>query len=91
MGISKDYVVRLYFDNGTHEQVKYEGYEDAIAAYDSITEHVKSEGMPNSKRVGEIVLPDGTKFSFKVSALCYWKIFKYTKGAYEEVSTRERH
>jgi len=77
--MSKDYVVRLYFNDGTHEQVKYEDGDTANEAYESIAEHFKDdEGAGPRDKVGELELPDGTRFAFKASCLSHWKIFKYT-------------
>jgi hypothetical protein len=76
--MSKDFVVRLFFKNGTHEQVKYESKEEAMAAFEEIDKSVDQE-----KKIGEVDLPDGTRFCFRVSELSHWKVFKYTPSAKE--------
>ena len=71
--MSKDYVVRLYFANGTNEQVKYDREDQAVTAFDEVVEAVDSD-----KRRGELTLPDGTRFGFRVANISHWKYFKYT-------------
>jgi hypothetical protein len=77
--MSKDYVVRLYFSNGSSEQVKYDREEQAVEAYDEVVAAVDS----NTKR-GELTLPDGTRFGFRVDGLSHWKYFKYTPSTDRE-------
>lgn len=77
--MSKDYVVRLYFDNGTNEQVKYDREDQAIEAYEEVVAAVDAD----TKR-GELTLPDGTRFGFRVARLSHYKYFKYTPSNRED-------
>ena len=71
--MSKDYVVRLYFDNGSSEQVKYDREDKAVEAYEEVVSAVSNE-----TKMGELTLPDGTRFGFRVANVSHWKYFKYT-------------
>jgi len=71
--MSKDYVVRLYFANGSSEQVKYDREDQALQAYEEVDAAVDAE-----KKRGELTLPDGTRFGFRVANISHWKYFKYT-------------
>ena len=76
----KNYVVRIYFTNGTHEPLKYENEKDALDAYREVGENVLKE----DRKIGEITMSDGTKFAFKIASVSHWKFFKYTESAYEK-------
>ena len=75
----RNFVVRLFFNNGSHEQVKYESQTEAMTAYNAIAAAVE-----NRNYMGELTLHDGTKCSFRVGRLVYWKVFRYTEPSKEE-------
>ena len=75
--MSKDFVVRLFFCNGTKAQVKYESQKEAMAAYEEISKVV----IDGDKKIGSLENPDGTKFSFRVDQISHWKYFKYTPSS----------
>ena len=73
--MSKDYVLRIWFDNGSMEPIKFDREEPALKAYNDL-----SSAVDTGKKLGEISLPDGTKFQFTVNKVSHWKFFKYTQS-----------
>jgi hypothetical protein len=71
--MGRDYVVKLFFKNGTDEKVKYESEELAIAAFLEL-----EDAIDNKKERGGIILPDGTRFGFIVEQISHYKFFKFT-------------